>query len=191
MTLVHDALITDRISLQKYTNKKRCKEPEIKINNFVYLSTKNLAMPKGRANKLVPKYVGLYKVTKAIPSMSNYKLELLIKLIKQWIHKRFHMSLLRPHSPNNNALFPNRRKAQPYDFGLPDKVEWYVNKIISHHWTGRKIEFLVKWNLGDSTWEPLTNCNELEALNNYLMLNNVKNWWDLPKRVTVTSQRKQ
>jgi len=39
-------------------------------------------MPKGRANKLVPKYVGLYKVTKAIPLTSNYKLELLMELIK-------------------------------------------------------------------------------------------------------------
>jgi len=46
----------------------------------------------------------------------------------------------------------------------------------------------VKWNLGDSTWEPLPNCNELEALNNYLTLNDIKNWQDLPKRVMVTSQ---
>jgi len=70
---------------------------------------------------------------------------------------------------------------------MPDKAEWYVDEIVGHCWTGRKIEFLVKWNLGDSTWEPLTNCNELEALNNYLTLNNIKNWWDLPKRVMVTS----
>jgi len=55
---------------------------EIKINDFVYLSTKNLAMPKGRANKLVPKYVGPYKVMKAIPSTSNYELELLMELIR-------------------------------------------------------------------------------------------------------------
>ena len=119
---------------------------------------------------------------KAIPSMSNYELELMMELIKRQIHKRFHVSLLRPHSPNDDALFPNRRKAQPYDFSTPNEAEWYVNEIIGHHWTGRKIEFLVKWNLGDSTWEPLTNCNELEVLDNYLTLNNVKNWWDLPKR---------
>jgi len=147
-------------------------------------------MPKGRTNKLVPKYVGPYKVMKAIPSISNYKLELPMELVRRWIHKRFHISLLRPHSPNNNALFPNRRKAQPYDFGTPDEMEWNVDEIISHCWTGRKIEFLMKWNLGDSTWEPLTNCNGLEALDNYLMLNNIKNWWNLPKRVTVMSQRK-
>jgi len=33
-------------------------------------------MPKGRASKLVPKYMGPYKITKAIPSTSNYELEL-------------------------------------------------------------------------------------------------------------------
>jgi len=80
-------------------------------------------MPKGRASKLVPKYVGPYKIIKAIPSTSNYKLELPLELVKQWIHNRFHMSLLRPHSPNDDALFPNRRKVQPYDFSMPDKME--------------------------------------------------------------------
>jgi len=78
---------------------------------------------------------------------------------------------------------------QPYNFGAPDETEWYVNKIVGHHWKGRNIEFLVKWNLGDSTWEPLLDCNELEALDNYLMLNDVKNWWDLPKRVMVMSSK--
>ena len=36
------------------------------------------------------------------------------------------------------------------------------------------MEFLVKWNLGNSTWEPLGNCNELIALDDYLMLMNVR-----------------
>ena len=97
------------------------------------------------------------------------------------------MSLLRPHNPHNNVLFPSRRKAQPYDFGAPDETEWYVNEIIGHCCKGRNIEFLVKWNLGDSTWKPVSNCNELEALNNYLTLNDVKRWRDLPKRVMMTS----
>jgi len=61
------------------------------------------------------------------------------------------MSLIRPHNPNDDVLFPSRRTAQPYDFSTPDKTEWYVDKIISHCWKGRIIEFLVKWNLGDST----------------------------------------
>jgi len=34
MTLVHDALINDRIS-KKYADKKTCREPEIKINGLL------------------------------------------------------------------------------------------------------------------------------------------------------------
>jgi len=39
-------------------------------------------MPKGRASKLVLKYVEPYKIMKAIPSTSNYELELPMELIK-------------------------------------------------------------------------------------------------------------
>jgi len=39
-------------------------------------------MPKGRASKLALNYVGPYKITKAIPSTSNYELELPIELVK-------------------------------------------------------------------------------------------------------------
>jgi len=63
MTLVHDMLIEDRIFQQQHANKRQYNDPKIKINNFIYLSTKNLAIPKGRASKLVPKYTGPYKVT--------------------------------------------------------------------------------------------------------------------------------
>jgi len=83
MTLEHDMLIKDRIFQQIYTNKKQHKESDIKINNLIYLSIKNIAMPKGRASKLVPKYVGPYKIIKAIPLTSNYELELPMELVKQ------------------------------------------------------------------------------------------------------------
>jgi hypothetical protein len=45
----------------------------------------------------------------------------------------------------------------------------------------------VKWNLGNSTWEPLANCNKLTVLDAYLMLMDIRQWQDLPKRVTKTS----
>ena len=85
--------------------------------------TKNILMPKGRAGKLVLKYVGPYRVTKAMPLTSNYELELPTELVKRRIHPRFHESLLRPCQANDNVLFPNRKKAEPYDFGAPDDAE--------------------------------------------------------------------
>ncbi|KXN83927.1 hypothetical protein AN958_00916, partial [Leucoagaricus sp. SymC.cos] len=57
-------------------NKHRLPEPNIKVNNLVYLATKNLNLPKERSNKLCPKYIGLFKIVEARPDFSNYCLEL-------------------------------------------------------------------------------------------------------------------
>jgi hypothetical protein len=71
MVITHNVLIEAQVFQKMYANKKRHSEPEIKKGNMVYLSTKNISMPKGRASKLVPRYVRPYKVTKVIPSLSN------------------------------------------------------------------------------------------------------------------------
>jgi hypothetical protein len=73
---------------------------------------------------------------------------------------------------------------EPYDFGTPSDAEWYVDEITGHRWQGQNIQFQVKWNRGDSTWEPLHNCNDLAALDNYLTLMNIKEWQNLPQRAT-------
>jgi hypothetical protein len=59
-----------------------------------------------------------------------------------------------PYEKNDNELFPKREAQVFYDVGQTDEEEWFVDEIIAHQWTRNKIEFLVKWNLGDSTWEP-------------------------------------
>jgi hypothetical protein len=132
MAIAHDALIEARVFQKIYADKKRRSEPEIKEGDMVYLSTKNISMPKGRASKLVLRYVGPYKVTKAIPSSSNYELELPAELVRRRIHPRFHVSLLRPHQLNDDALFLNRKRAELYDFGTPDNAEWTVDELVGH-----------------------------------------------------------
>jgi hypothetical protein len=69
-----------------------------------------------------------------------------------------------------------------YDVGQTDEDEWLVNEIMAHHWARNKVEFLVKWNLGDSTWEPGSSCEELEALERYLELQGVSDVRHLPCR---------
>ena len=46
---------------------------------------------------------------------------------------------------------------------------------------GNVIEFLVNWNLGDSTWEPHMHCKDLEALDEYLELHGAQSVQRLPK----------
>ena len=145
-------------------------------------------MPKGRARKLLPKYIGPFKVTEIHPETSNYTLDLPEELKKRRLYPTFHSSLLRRHEINDDGLFPSREPKLFYDFGQPDAEEWYVDDIVGHRWTGNKIEFHVKWSLGDHTWEPYSSCSELEALDRYLELQGITDWRSLPRRSRAESK---
>ena len=176
----HDSIIESRVTQKHYADKRRSEEPSLKIDSLVYLSTRNLSLPRGRASKLLPKFIGPYPIVEANPETSNYRLGLPTELAKRGIHNNFHVSLLRKHHPNNDALFPMRSMAEPYDFGEPSDVEWLVDEITGHHWDGRKLLFHIKWNLGDTTTEPYNSCKDLTALDRYLELQGVSDWWKLP-----------
>ncbi|KXN92841.1 hypothetical protein AN958_06532 [Leucoagaricus sp. SymC.cos] len=122
-------------------------------------------MPKDRARKLCPKFIGPYKVIESNPETSNYKLDLPQALVNQRIHPVFHVSLLRPFHESDDTLFPDQTWPEPYDFSLDDKHEWFINKIIGHcHLDNGQLEFEVQWSLGDTTWELAGNCTDLSAL---------------------------
>ena len=72
----HNAILEHRIEQTHYSNK--CRKPSIKyqINDLVYLSTKNITLLKHRAQKLMPKFIGPYKILKATNESLNVMLEL-------------------------------------------------------------------------------------------------------------------
>ena len=150
----------------------------------VYLSTKNLALPKGRAKKLLPKFIGPYKVIEAHTTASTVTLELPPELMARRVHPTFHVSLLRAHIPNNNMRFLRHDTKACYDFGAADEPEWFVDEILAHHWVDSMgLELQVHWTLGDVMWEPLALCKELAALDKYLELHGVKRPRDLPRKM--------
>jgi hypothetical protein len=57
-------------------------------------------LPKGRAHKLLPKYVGPYEIIDAEPTTSNYVLKLPPELESRRIHPRFHISCMCPTTMN-------------------------------------------------------------------------------------------
>lgn len=139
-------------------------------------------LPKSRAKKLAPKYIGPFKVISAFTKTSNYKLELSTELAERGIHPTFHTSLLRPHEPNDETIFPGREAKAYYDFGMPDDLEWFVEEIDGHRWVGRRVEFRVKWTAGDYTWEPYGNVDDAAALDDYFSLMGVTEWKELARK---------
>ncbi len=81
----HDAIIATRVSQTHQANKGRREEnpdadPDFKVGKMAYLATANLSLPKGRARKLMPRFIGPYKIVGANTAASAYTLELPLDL---------------------------------------------------------------------------------------------------------------
>jgi len=127
-----DAIIESRMIQTHHANKKRKDPPTLDVGELVYLSTKNLILPKGRARKLLPKYIGPMRVVTSNPTTDNYTIKLPQQLKDRRIHPTFHVNLLRRHEPNDNRLFPKWDAQAFYDMGNPDDAEWLVDEITAH-----------------------------------------------------------
>jgi hypothetical protein len=179
----HDAILEHRVDQMFHANRKRRESEIYAVDYHVYLSTQNLTLPKGRARKLVPRYIGPYCMTEAHNKASTVTLELPDDL-KNWrMSPTFHTILVRWYVANNDELFPKQEAKSFYDFGAIADEEWLVDEIIAHRRIHSKdLEFQVRWTLGDVTWEPMSACQDIEALDNYLELRDVTRTCDLPHR---------
>ena len=90
----HNAILEHRIEQAHYSNK--CCKPgiEYQINDLVYLSTKNLTLPKHRAQKLMPKFIGPYKILKAMNDSLNVTIELSQEFKDRKNNPTFHTNLV-------------------------------------------------------------------------------------------------
>jgi hypothetical protein len=167
-----DKLVAQRTRQAIKANRSRREGQDFKAGDLVLLSTENLSLPKGRTRKLTPKYIGPYKVLYADPKKSSYKLELPPDLKTRRVHDTFHEKLLKPFVKNDDSKFPKRENRVLYDIGNDPEQEWVVHSIEDHKWSPN-LMFRVRWELGDSTWEPLEVVEELEALDHYLELEGV------------------
>ena len=111
----------------------------------------------------MPKFIGPYKILKAMNESSNITFELPQEFKDRKINPTFHTNLVQPYI-KNDILFPKRDTKVFYDFGNDDDQEWLIEEILAHKWTNNNLELQVKWTLADVTWEPLSSCKDLEAL---------------------------
>ena len=163
----HDAILASRVKQIKSANHRRRPAP-FSEGDFVYLSTANLRLPKARARKLIPKFIGPYKILKDFGN-SSFRLELPPDLRSRGIHDVFHASLLRIHNPNDDRRFPGRQLHQIAPLhGSTPAAEWDVSCIQAHSGTGKDAMFLLRWAAGDTSWLPFHEVSHLTALSQYL-----------------------
>jgi len=173
----HDSILAARVKQTRDANRKRQLSP-FKKDDLVYLSTKNIKFPKGLARKLIPKYIGPYKILQDYGNQS-FRLDLPSRLKQRGVHDVFHASLLRIHHPNDDRLFPGRLDNQ-LGGDIDPEGEWAVDKILSHHGSKRDAVFEIKWQAGDITWLPYAEISHLQALIDYLELLGIEKIDNLP-----------
>jgi hypothetical protein len=76
----HDTIIESRVHQTHNTNCHRRDNNTFTVGDLIYVSTADLSLPKGRALKLLPKYVGPFKILTAHASTSTYQIELPVQL---------------------------------------------------------------------------------------------------------------
>jgi hypothetical protein len=100
LEMAHNTIIKSRVRQTHQANKKRKAETPFAVGDKVYLSTENIALPKGRAHKLMPKFIGPYKMTESHPNESKYTLDLPPELKAHRIHPTFQAT-----TPNLHARY--------------------------------------------------------------------------------------
>lgn len=176
----HDAIIEARVRQTTAANRSRSAAP-FKAGEFVYVSTKNITIPKQRARKLAPKYIGPLKIVKEIAPGSSYEVELPIDLKAKGVHPVFHASLLREHVPNDDRRFPGRQLEQ--FVGLNDNPEeWAIESIVDHSGSGANAMFKVRWKAGDESWCEYRAVSHLEPMKAYCEAYGVETALNLPER---------
>jgi hypothetical protein len=164
----HDAILEACVKQTRQANKHRKPAPFGK-DDFVYLSTKNLTIPKNRLCKVVPKFIGPYCI-----------LELPSDLKRKGNHPAFHSSLLRIHNPNDDRRFPGRQIPQITGLGEGTQ-EWVVDKILAHSGKGKAALFNVLWKTGDTAWFPYKEISHLQSFVDYLDIQGASTIGNLPQ----------
>ena len=138
---------------KKYYDKGR-KQLDLKEGDQVLYSTKNAGLKTTLCRKLLPKWVGPFKVLKVVNEVA-FKLDFPPHL--KW-HNVVHVSSLRKY-------VQGRRKPPPLPIVIDGEINYIVESILAHQRTGSRkgkplYKYLIKWEGYDPTynsWEPESN----------------------------------
>ena len=114
------------------------------MGDKVYLSTQNLNLPKGRARKLMLKFIGPYKVTKSHLEILRYTLDLPPERKARRIVPSFPVSLLHQITKLMMPYFLSMKYALSMTLAMPRTMNgWWM--ILSPT-NGKKMIFPSSYN---------------------------------------------
>jgi len=163
---VHHSILGAQVK-QTHTVNKHHQVSPFALDDLVYLSMKNMSFPKGLARKLIPKYMGPYRITEDFKN-NSYRIEIPVSMKQQGIHDVFHVSLMRVHVANDDRLFPSCLDSQIVPVDQDSEPEWAADKITHHVGSGESAMFQVLWKSGDESWVPYAQIRDLNFLDPYL-----------------------
>ena len=149
VAIAKDNRLAAKTSQIKYANRSRREEPIYNVGDLVMLDSKNIRKrlkKDGKSAKFYPRGLGPFRIIKAEPGTSNYKLELPPEYGS--IHPNFHANLLKPFVENDADQFPLREPPRPPPI-IPEDTQYEVEQILEHkvvgQGRGRKTKYLVRW----------------------------------------------
>jgi hypothetical protein len=143
------------------------RELQFAVGDEVLLSTKNIKVKTAGTHKLLPKWIGPFKVLHCVNEVA-YKLTLPFNLK---IHPVFHVSLLKAYQQGGRVQPP------PVPELIENELEYEVESVLAHRdvCVRRKRnrvrtpvlqrQYLIKWKGYDesnNTWEPDRNCSNCQ-----------------------------
>jgi hypothetical protein len=151
---------------QKTNADTRRRDVKFDTGDEVLLKTTNLKFKGALARKLMPRWVGPFKITRVINPVA-FQLELPDTMR---IHNVFHASLLRRFAPGTRQQTP----PAPVLCEEDGEEYYFVDRLLDHRdrKRGKKVvrEFLVRWKgygVEDDTWEPEGALRELDVYQAY------------------------
>ena len=147
---------------QKAYYDKRRRDVAFSVGEEVLLCTKNLTFKGLDCKKLLPRFVGPFKIVQAIGA-SAYKLDLPDTMA---VHPVFHVSLLKKYTGTGPV-------PPPPTILQDGTVEYEVDAIVSHRHEGRRRQYLVRWRgytPEHDTWESESDLkiNAADTVQTYL-----------------------
>lgn len=194
MSVTRDALHTSVNRMKLQADKGR-RDVGFQVDQEVLLSTKYLRarMSHGKkavAPKLLPRYIGPFRVTAKVgPAACRLDLKGLE------CHPVFHVSLLKEYKSSGSYQPPQ----QPLPYQLDGDIVYNVERILDHRFVKRgrgapKLQYLVKWEgygAEHDSWEPEVNLRDApEPLSRYADYLQTDGKTLIPSVVTAKSQRR-